>query len=204
MKDLGTTPTPVPAGARGVLRKKGKGIDKGKSRDKGSTVTGTGTHAAAGEGIAAVSSHSTHSTPAVVDTYAINAKDSLLRMPHHHSHAKFPGEGQVDTGYVSYFPVRFLLQLSGMVAGKYDSAPAAAAAAGSGAGNGGKGERDNEWWCQQEPSEEVTTLVVGPGAWDLDYAPLRDFMRGGVRFSVPGFLSFSPSLGLFLSLSYIH
>ena len=140
----------------------GRGKLRGASSRRGKGGNKVGGKDAASIGIGDPTAFHYHAQ-SLVTVDVIDAKASLLQMPHHHAHAKFPLGGSPQSGYVSYYPVRFLLQLSGMLA----------------TGDRGGGGDEGDLWCKQEGSEEVTTLVVGPGAWDLDYSPLRDFLEGG-------------------------
>ena len=90
--------------------------------------------------------------------YVNNAKEKFLSLPHHHAHVKFPEDGNFDSGYISYFPFRFLMQLSEAI-----------------------GIDGNCAFVEGSESNGVTTFVISIGAWDLDYLPLRDAIDNNIN-----------------------
>jgi len=84
------------------------------------------------------------------------AEETLMKLPHHHGYLKFPPHGSEKTGYVSYYPIKYLHH----TAQKIDNA------------------------CYESEvsnaAEGITLVLGGTGTWDLDTLPLRNVIEEGV------------------------
>ena len=85
-----------------------------------------------------------------------NAKELFAKLPHHHGYVKFPPKGDGSTGYMSYYPMKYLHHTAQKIENIcYESEV-------SGAVGG------------------ITVVLGGTGTWDLDTLPLRNTIQEGI------------------------